>query len=43
MPEAARGRCQTLSGMLLLLLGNIPKSGDRCGCGCWLFEIVDLD
>lgn len=29
--------------MLLLLLGNMPQTGDTCRWGDWLFEIVDLD
>ncbi|HEX8480104.1 MAG TPA: hemolysin family protein [Telluria sp.] len=43
VPEEERGRYNTLSGMLLLLRGDIPQTGDKCEWGGWLFEIVDLD
>lgn len=43
VPEEERARYNTLSGMLLLLLGEIPQTGDKCRWGGWLFEIVDLD
>lgn len=43
VPEEAFGRYHTLSGMLLLLLGNMPQTGDTCRWGNWLFEVVDLD
>ena len=43
VPEEERGRYNTLSGMLMLLLGNIPNTGDRCSWGEWKFEILDLD
>jgi putative hemolysin len=43
VPEEERGRYNTLSGMLMLLRGDIPQTGDKCRWGNWLFEIVDLD
>lgn len=43
LPEESRGRYNTLSGMMLLLLGDIPKTGETCRWGGWQFEIVDLD
>lgn len=43
LPEESRGRYNTLSGMMLLLLGDIPKTGETCCWGGWKFEIVDLD
>lgn len=43
LPEESRGRYNTLSGMMLLLLGDIPKTGETCAWGGWQFEIVDLD
>lgn len=43
VPEEERGRYNTLSGMLMLLLGNIPQTGERCAWGNWEFEVVDLD
>ena len=43
LPEESRGRYNTLSGMMLLLLGDIPKTGETCSWAGWQFEIVDLD
>lgn len=43
VPEEKRGHYHTLSGMLLLLFGDVPHTGDKCSWGGWLFEVVDLD
>lgn len=43
VPEEERGRYNTLSGMVMLLLGRLPQTGDRCEWENWTFEIVDLD
>jgi putative hemolysin len=43
VPEEDRGRYNTLSGMMMLLLGKLPQTGDRCEWEGWSFEIVDLD
>ncbi|HEY1042443.1 MAG TPA: transporter associated domain-containing protein, partial [Telluria sp.] len=43
VPEEERGRYNTLSGMLLLLFGNIPRTADRCTWAGWQFEVLDLD
>ncbi len=43
VPEEERGRYNTLSGMIMLLLGRLPQTTDRCEWEDWLFEIVDLD
>lgn len=43
VPEEEYGRYNTLSGMMMLLLGKIPNTGDRCEWANWEFEIVDLD
>ena len=43
VPEEERGRYNTLSGMLMLLLGRLPQTTDRCDWEDWTFEIVDLD
>lgn len=43
VPEEERGRYNTLSGMMMLLLGKIPHTGDRCEWANWEYEIVDLD
>lgn len=43
VPEEDRGRYNTLSGMVMLLLGRLPQTSDRCEWEGWIFEIVDLD
>ncbi|MGE5649385.1 hemolysin family protein [Noviherbaspirillum sp. UKPF54] len=43
VPEEERGRYNTLSGMMMLLLGRLPQTGDRCDWESWRFEIVDID
>jgi putative hemolysin len=43
LPEEARGRYNTLSGMLMLLLGRLPSTGDKIDWSGWLFEILDMD
>lgn len=43
LPEESRGRYNTLSGMMLLLLGDMPRTGETCSWRGWRFEIVDLD
>ena len=43
VPEEERGRYNTLSGMLMLLLGRLPQTSDHCDWENWTFEIVDLD
>jgi putative hemolysin len=43
VPEEGRTQYQTLSGMLLLLLGRLARTGDKTEWDGWEFEIVDLD
>ncbi len=43
VPEEERGRYHTLSGMMLLLLGRIPREADTISWEDWRFEIVDMD
>jgi len=43
VPEEERERYHTLSGMLMLLLGRVPQTGDAVTWDCWRFEIVDMD
>jgi putative hemolysin len=43
VPEEERGRYHTLSGMMLLLLGRIPREADAVNWEDWRFEIVDMD
>ena len=42
-PEEELGRYNTLSGMVMLLLGRVPHTGDIAEWQGWRFEIVDMD
>jgi putative hemolysin len=41
LPEEQR--YHTLSGLLMMLLGRLPQTGDKADCAGWRFEIVDMD
>jgi putative hemolysin len=43
LPEEDRGRYNTLAGMIMLLLGRLPRTADKVEWGGWSFEVVDLD
>jgi len=43
VPEEERGRYHTLSGMMMLLTGRLPKVADTIEWENWKFEIVDMD
>ena len=43
VPEEERGRYHTLSGMMMWLLGRVPKTSDCTVWEGWLLEVVDLD
>ncbi len=43
LPEEDRGRYNTLAGMIMLLLGRLPRTTDTVVWGGWKFEVVDLD
>jgi putative hemolysin len=43
LPEEDRGRYNTLAGMIMLLLGRLPREADAVEWGDWRFEVVDLD
>ena len=43
LPEEDRGRYNTLAGMIMLLLGRLPRTTDHVDWGDWRFEVVDLD
>jgi len=43
VPEEDRGRYHTLSGMIMLLTGRLPKEADTVTWKSWRFEIVDMD
>jgi putative hemolysin len=43
VPEEELGRYNTLSGMMMLLLGRVPHTSDAADWEGWRFEIVDMD
>ena len=43
VPEEDKGRYNTLSGMLMLLMGRIPATGETVNWESWRFEVVDMD
>ncbi|MDB6001450.1 MAG: hypothetical protein JWP52_3149 [Rhizobacter sp.] len=43
VPDEERGRYNTLSGMLMLLSGKLPRTADMVEWENWRFEIVDID
>ncbi|ODU67964.1 MAG: hypothetical protein ABT00_20030 [Bordetella sp. SCN 68-11] len=43
LPEGDSGTYHTLSGMLMLLLGRIPHTGEQVDWAGWNFEVVDMD
>lgn len=43
VPDEERGRYHTLSGMMMLLTGRLPKVADTVNWEGWRLEIVDMD
>src|SRR5690606_15033587 len=43
VPDEERGRYHTLSGMMMLLTGRLPKVTDTVTWEGWRLEIVDMD
>ena len=43
VPEEEKARYQALSGMIMLLLGRMPTTGDTLDWENWRFEVVDMD
>ena len=43
LPEEDLGRYNTLAGMVMLLLGRLPRTGVTVEWQSWRFEVVDLD
>lgn len=43
LPDEERGRYNTLAGMVMLLLGRLPRTADVVSWQGWRFEVVDLD
>jgi putative hemolysin len=43
LPEEKRWRYHTLSGLILLLLGKLPATGDTVVWESWQLEVMDMD
>ncbi|MFZ5774770.1 MAG: hemolysin family protein [Thermodesulfobacteriota bacterium] len=43
VPEEDKGRYHTLSGLVMLLLGRVPRTGDYTEWEGWRLEVVDMD
>lgn len=43
VPEEKKGRYNTLSGMMMWLIGSLPRTGDIAEWERWRLEVVDLD
>jgi putative hemolysin len=43
VPEEDKGRYHTLSGMMMWLIGKVPRTGDITEWQGWRLEVVDLD
>lgn len=43
VPDEERGRYHTLSGMMMLLTGRLPRESDSVEWEGWHFEIMDMD
>lgn len=43
VPEEDKNRYHTLSGMVMWLLGDVPKTGDIAHWEEWSLEVVDMD
>jgi len=43
LPHEDTTRYQTLGGLVMLCLDQIPSSGDSFVCAGWRFEVVDMD
>jgi putative hemolysin len=43
LPGEARGRYNTLAGLLMSITGRLPRLGERIACQHWEFEVFDLD
>ena len=43
VPQEELGRYNTLSGMMMLLLQRLPRTGDVVQWEGWKFEVADMD
>ena len=42
-PDEEKARYQALSGMLMLVLGRMPQTGDTIVWENWKLEVIDMD
>ena len=43
LPDESKHNYHTLSGLMLLLLGQMPRTGDLTEWEDWQLEVVDMD
>lgn len=43
VPEEQKGRYNTLSGMMMWLIGSLPRTGEVAEWQGWRLEVIDLD
>lgn len=43
LPDADKGRYNTVAGLLMLVSGRLPHTGEQIECAGWRFEVLDLD
>lgn len=43
LPEEARGRYNTVAGLLMSVSGRLPAAGEKIECAGWTFEVIGLD
>ena len=43
LPDEARGRYNTVAGLLMAVSGSLPEEGEKIECAGWMFEVIDLD
>ncbi len=43
VPEEEKGRYHTFSGMMMWLIGKVPRTGDTTEWQGWRLEVIDLD
>ncbi|MEO5365643.1 MAG: hemolysin family protein [Magnetococcus sp. WYHC-3] len=43
VPEEDKGRYHTLGGLIMWLLGRLPRTGDTVSWDKWRLEVVDMD
>ena len=43
LPHEDKGRYNTVAGLVLMLAGHLPRTGERFDGAQWSFEVVDMD